>query len=202
MAAQQTEKQEPQKQENMEQRKEQQQDKSEQMQGIQVSKPYHFRIKGVSKAFGSVLESGESRGRSVIPSLPPSSRPVPGAAFFHASDWLPVMMGKFWKKVCKKFGKGGKIALSLHPLKRNEGDETRGRQVQVVAAFWRCWRRSFPAEPFKRGTRKKSLKKLRKRFGGNDKNALSLHPLSLLKKRRRWRWQEEFFNNIDVKITT
>ena len=42
---------------------------------------------------------------------------------------------EFEKKVCKKFGKGGKIALSLHPLKRNEGDETRGRQVQVVAAF-------------------------------------------------------------------
>ena len=164
--------------------------------------PYHFRIKAVSKAFGSVLESGESRGRSVIPSPLPSSRPVPGAVFFHASDWLPVMMGKFWKKVCEKFGKGIKFALSLHPLKRNEGGETRGRRVHAVAAFWRCWRRSFPAGPFKRGREKKSLKKLRKRFGGNDKNALSLHSLSLLEKRRRWRWQEEFFNNIDVKITT
>ena len=39
MAAQQTEKQEPQKQENMEQRKEQQQDKSEQMQGKRGYQP-------------------------------------------------------------------------------------------------------------------------------------------------------------------
>ena len=153
------------------------------------SKPYQRRS-------GASLNRENPGGEALFPRLFPP--PVP----FPVRHWLPVMMGKFWKKVYEKFGKGIKFALSLHPLKRNEGGETRGRRVHAVAAFWRCWRRSFPAGPFKRGREKKSLKKLRKRFGGNDKNALSLHSLSLLEKRRRWRWQEEFFNNIDVKITT
>ena len=67
--------------------------------------------------------------------------------------------GKSSKKVCKKFGKGIKFALSLHPLKRNEGGETGGWRVHAVAAFWRCWRRSFPAGPFKRGREKKKFEK-------------------------------------------
>ena len=45
---------------------------------------------------------------------------------------------KVRKKVCEKFGKGIKFALSLHPLKRDEGGETRGRRFHVMAAFWRC----------------------------------------------------------------
>ena len=75
-------------------------------------------------------------------------------------------MGKFWKKVYEKFGKGIKFALSLHPLKRNEGGETRGRRVHVVAAFWRCWRRSFPADPLNGGARKKVWKNFGKDLEG------------------------------------
>ena len=85
----------------------------------------------------------------------------------------------------KKFGKGGIFALSLHPLKRNEGRDdgtasSRGGGVLEVLTT------IFPVEgPFKRGLEKKSLKKLRERFGGKRENALSLQPLSLHE--RRWR---------------
>ena len=102
----------------------------------------------------------------------------------------------------EKFGKGGIFALSLHPLKRNGGrDEgtasSRGGGVLEVLTT------IFPVEgSFKRGARKKSLKKLRERFGGKRENALSLQPLSLLKRATREKREEEFFNNIDVKITT
>ena len=167
---------------------------------------YQSRITFESKAYqrrsGASLNRESPGGEALFPRLFPPPVPFPVRHSFMQAIGYQLWWGNFEKKVYEKFGKGIKFALSLHPLKRNEGGETRGRRVHAVAAFWRCWRRSFPAGPFKRGREKKSLKKLRKRFGGNDKNALSLHPLSLLKKRRRWRWQEEFFNNIDVKITT
>ena len=89
-----------------------------------------------------------------------------------------MLIKKVAKKVVKKFGKGGNFALSLHPLKRNGGrDEgtasSRGGVLEVLTTI-------FPVEgSFKRGARKKSLKKLRERFGGKRENALSLQPLSL-----------------------
>ena len=96
-----------------------------------------------------------------------------------------MLIKKVAKKVVEKFGKGGIFALSLHPLKRNGGRDdgtasSRGGGVLEVLTT------IFPVEgPFKRGLEKKSLKKLRERFGGKRENALSLQPLSLHE--RRWR---------------
>ena len=75
------------------------------------------------------------------------------------------------------------FTLSLHPLKRD-----RGRMKEGVEFTWRRRSSGVDDDLLRRersctGPLEKSLKKLRKRFGRKDKNALSLHPLSLLKKR-------------------
>ena len=73
----------------------------------------------------------------------------------------------------------------IKPAKTERGRRDEGTASSRGGGVLAMLTTIFPGGPFKRGREKKSLKKLRKRFGGNDKNALSLHPLSLLKKRRR-----------------
>ena len=73
-----------------------------------------------------------------------------------------------------------KVRLIFAPAKTGQG------RMKGSAGFtWR--RRSGDVDddlsrrfPLEGGARKKSLKKLRERFGGNGKDALSLHSLSLL----------------------
>ena len=150
----------------------------------QELKAYQIRIKDVSKTFTGVHERclpGESAvpfpGLAAFPSLFPVVFPVfPVKIFLPNVLPVTVLVGglkKRWKIMVKKFGKGGIIALSLHPLLR---EMARGKEV-------------------KRGDGKKVWKKSLKSLE-NEKQALPLQPLS-----RRWhegmtgatRWKKEFF---------
>ena len=132
----------------------------------QELKAYQIRIKDVSKTFTGVHERclpGESvvpfPSLAAFPSLFPVVFPVfPVKIFLPNVLPVTVLVGgvkKRWKIMVKKFGKGGIIALSLHPLSR---ERARGKEV-------------------KRGDGKKVWKKSLKSLE-NEKQALPLQPLS------------------------
>ena len=163
-----------------------------------VSLSNQSRIKSVRERPWTGRVPGEKRHSLASSLLPSRSR----CGILSCKRLVTSYDGEILKKSLWKIWKRDKVCLIFAPAKTERGRRDEGTASSRGGGVLAMLTTIFPGGPFKRGREKKSLKKLRKRFGGNDKNALSLHPISLLKKRRRWRWQEEFFNNIDVKITT
>ncbi|MEI3421164.1 MAG: hypothetical protein V8R91_08995 [Butyricimonas faecihominis] len=73
------------------------------------------------------------------------------------------------------------FALSLHPLKRDRGMN----EAKVEAAFWWCDDDLWHEGNTLNEALEKKFEKTSKKIWKERKNALSLHPLSLLKKRGR-----------------
>ena len=69
----------------------------------------------------------------------------------------------------KKFGKGIKFALSLHPLKRNEGRRDGGTASSRGGGVLAMLTTIFPGWDPLNGGQEKKFEKTSKRFGGNDK---------------------------------
>ena len=141
---------------------------------------YQSRITFESKAYqrrsGASLNRenpGEKRYSLASSFLPSRSR----CGILSCKRLVTSYDGEILKKVYEKFGKGIKFALSLHPLKRNEGGETGDGEF----TWW--WRSGdvddnlSRRDPLNGGARKK-FEKTSKRFGGNDKTPYLCTPFA------------------------